>query len=248
MSTNNSNMSNSGMNNLFNQFIGTETQHDSGKNITGISSLLGRIKNSLPGGLVGGAAAGSIIALLMSNKSSRKFAGTAAKYGGAAVLGGLAFKAYKTWQLNNYDQQSVSDRSNKAIMDDSKPYASHDVAPDYELKLIKTMIASAKADGHIDSDEQHKIFQTITQMNLSSEMKATVFDLLNHPIPVEDITRGVHDIGQRSELFLAACLVVDTETPSVKLHLDQMASALALPQDLKQQIIQQARQAINETQ
>ena len=154
MSTNNSNMSNSGMNNLFNQFLGTDNQHDSGKNITGISSLLGRIKNSLPGGLVGGAAAGSIITLLMNNKSSRKFAGTAAKYGGAAVLGGLAFKAYKTWQLNNYDQQSATDRFNKAGTDDNKPYASHDVAPDYELKLIKAMIASAKADGHIDSDEQ----------------------------------------------------------------------------------------------
>ena len=84
-------------------------------------------------------------------------------------------------------------------------------------------------------------------MDLSNEMKATVFDLLNHPIPLDDIVRGVHDIGQKSELYLAACLVADPEIPSVKVHLDQMAHALVLPEDLKQQIISQAQEAINET-
>lgn len=235
------------MNNLFNQFMGTESKQDVGKNITGISNLLGKIKSSLPGSLVSGAAAGSIAALLMSNKSARKFAGTAASYGGAAVLGGLAFKAFKTWQLNSYDKTSSKDYKEDISTNGMNLYGRHVVAPDYELKLIKAMIATAKADGHIDSDEQQKIFQAIARMDLSSEMKATVFDLLNHPISLEDIVRGVHDIGQKSELFLAACLVVDPEAPSVKLHLDQMAKALVLPEDLKHQIIWQAKEVLDET-
>lgn len=240
------------MNNLLNQFIGTENQSDAGKNITGISNLLGKIRNSLPESLVGGAAAGSIVALLTSNKSARKFASTAASYGGAAVLGGLAFKAFKNWQLNSQYQspvtrQSATTCSDSTIGYENYHYGSHVAAPDYELKLIKAMIASAKADGHIDAEEQHEIFQSIARMNLSSEMKTTVFDLLNHPISMEDIVRGVHDIGQKSELFLAACLVVDPDIPSVNVHLDQMANALMLPEDLKRQIIWQAKEVINES-
>ena len=46
--------------------------------------------SGLPGGLAGGVVAGGLVGLLAGNKSARKTAGTAAKYGGAAVLGGLA--------------------------------------------------------------------------------------------------------------------------------------------------------------
>jgi len=231
-------------NNLFNEFMGTENRHNATENINGINGILGKIKNSLPGSLTGTTAAASLVGLLMSNKPARKFARTAATYGGTAVLGGLAFKAYKNWQLNSYEHKTEYDIANA---NDNDQYARHTVAPDYELKLIKAMICSAKADGHIDSSEQQKIFQAIAQMDLSSEMKTTVFDLLNHPIDLDDIVRGVHDTGQRSELFLAACLVADTELPSVKLFLDEMANALMLPQDLKQQIIWQAQDAINES-
>ena len=240
------------MNNLFDQFIGAEHKHDAGKNIAGISNVLGKIRNRLPGGLVGGSATGSIVALLMSNKSARKFASTAASYGGAAVLGGLAFKAFKNWQLNNYDQSSAAARSAATNTDitigyENYHYGSHVAAPDYELKLIKAIIAAAKADGHIDAEEQQKIFQSVARMNLTSDMKATVFGLLSHPIPMDEVVSGVHDIGQKSELFLAACLVVNPDIPSVKAHLDLMANALVLPEDLKQQLIRQAQEVINES-
>ena len=230
-------------NNLFNEFMGNKNKHHVGENLTGISKFLGKIKNNLPQGLVGSTAAGSIIALLISNKPARKFAGTAASYGGAAVLGGLAFKAFKNWQLNLEGQQSAAtDHGYKDII-----YGRHEAAPDYELKLIKAMIAASKADGHIDAEEQQRIFQAVAQMNISNEMKSTVFDLLNHPISIDEIVLGVHDTGQKSELFLAACLVSDPHLPSVKVCLDQMADALALPEKLKHQILWQAQETINET-
>jgi len=229
-------------NNLFNEFMGNEKKQNADKNLTGISNFLGKIRNNLTGGLVGGAAAGSIIALLINNKPARKFAGTAVSYGGAAVLGGLAFKAFKTWQLNLKGQQSAATgHGDKDIL-----YGRHEVAPDFELKLIKAMIAASKADGHIDAEEQQNIFQAVAQMNISNEMKTTVFDLLNHPISIDEIVLGVHDTGQKSELFLAACLVSDPQLPSVKVCLDQMADALALPEKLKQQILWQVQETINE--
>jgi uncharacterized membrane protein YebE (DUF533 family) len=81
--------------NLLNQFIGPgDTASSAGKSTPGIGDALSRLGDKIPGGLAGGAAAGGIMALLMGNKSARKFAGKAAGYGGAALLGGLAYKAY----------------------------------------------------------------------------------------------------------------------------------------------------------
>jgi len=229
-------------NNLFKEFMGNDKKHNTTEKLTGISNILAKIRNNLTGGLIGGAAASSIIALLINNKPARNFAGSAATYGGAAVLGGLAFKAYKNWQLNMNDQKTaLIDHGYKDFY-----YGRHEVAPDYELKLIKAMIGAAKADGHIDTEEQQRIFRAVAQMNISDEMKSTVFDLLNHPVPLNEIVIGVHDTGQKAELFLAACLVSDPLLPSVRIHLNQLAEALVLPEKLKQHILLQAQETISE--
>ena len=229
-------------NNLLKEFMDNNKKHNTTEKLTGISNILGKIRENLTGGLIGGAAASSIIALLIKNKPARNFAGTAATYGGAAVLGGLAFKAYKNWQLNiNNQKTALIDHGYKDFF-----YGRHEVAPDYELKLIKAMIGAAKADGHIDAEEQQKIFRAVEQMNISEDMKSTVFDLLNHPAPLSEIVIGVHDTGQKAELFLAACLVSDSLLPSVRIYLNQLAEALVLPEKLKQQILLQAQEAINE--
>lgn len=91
------------LNNLLNQFLGSTSSSptDNQGQSQGLSQTLSNLASNIPGALAGGAAAGGIMALLMSNKSARNVAGTAAKYGGAAMLGGLAFKAYQKWQSND---------------------------------------------------------------------------------------------------------------------------------------------------
>ena len=90
--------------NLLNQFIGSSNATLSSNHETqGTGDTLSKLSGSIPGGLAGGAAAGGIMALLVGNKSARKFAGKAATYGGAAVLGGLAYKAFQSWQQNKTD-------------------------------------------------------------------------------------------------------------------------------------------------
>ena len=87
---------------LLNQFLGANSNATSADNIPqGAGDTLNKISENIPGGLVGGAAAGGLMALLIGNKSARKMAKTVAGYGGAAVLGGLAYKAYQNWQQNN---------------------------------------------------------------------------------------------------------------------------------------------------
>jgi uncharacterized membrane protein YebE (DUF533 family) len=90
--------------NLLNQFLGTNgADFSSGNTAQKTGASFNKLSSNIPGGLVGGTAAGGIMALLMGNKSARKFAGKAATYGGAALLGGLAYKAFQNWQQNSGD-------------------------------------------------------------------------------------------------------------------------------------------------
>jgi uncharacterized membrane protein YebE (DUF533 family) len=232
--------------NLLNQFMGSGEVAPSTRNIAqGMGGSLSNLANMIPDGLAGGAAAGGIMALLLSNKSARKFAGTAAGYGGAAILGGLAYKALKSWQHTSRDQAANDISTRYAIKATHDQYTSNKtLSPNFELKLIKAMIAAANADGHIDQDEQQRIFQAIEEMDVSMEMKAQVLALLRQPISVDEIAQGVVDMTQKSELYLVSCLAINPDHPSEQVHLDQLAQALKLPEGLTDELNQQAQQAL----
>ena len=83
------------LNNLLNQFLGAEVNAQTRQTplqVLAIGSVVSPVR--FPAGSPR-CAAGGIVALLMSNKSARKYAGKVATYCGAAVLGGLAYKAFK---------------------------------------------------------------------------------------------------------------------------------------------------------
>jgi uncharacterized membrane protein YebE (DUF533 family) len=234
--------------NLLNQFIGSSgAESSSGNTPQNIGETFNKLSSNMPGGLVGGAAAGGIMALLMGNKSARKFAGKAATYGGAALLGGLAYKAVQNWQQNSSDQTGADTGLNMPTAPDERAFVSNEVMqPAFEMTLIKAMIAAAKADGHIDTDERQRIFKAVEEMSLSNEMKGMVFDLLQQQISVEELVRGVSKVEQKSELYLASCLAINPDHPSEKVHLDQLAAALELPQGLAHELQWQAQKAISE--
>ncbi|MGD9385625.1 MAG: tellurite resistance TerB family protein [Thioalkalispiraceae bacterium] len=218
---------------LLNQFTGT-TNPD---NLNGqsIRDKLGQTANLIPGGLASGAMAGGIMALLIGNKSARKFAGTAATYGGAALLGGLAYKAYKNWQQSNHHQTTINE--NSFTSDET-------ISTDFQLTLLKGMIAAAQADGHIDATEQQRILHSIEKMELSTGMKTLLFDLLRQPITVNELAHSVTSMEQKTELYLVSCLIVDPNQPKEKAYLAELAHVLALPAGLTQQLQMQAQQTM----
>ncbi|MGD2075897.1 MAG: DUF533 domain-containing protein [Gammaproteobacteria bacterium] len=230
--------------NLLDQFMGLGSRGTgaSPAGMSGIGDTLGKLAGNVPGGMAGGAAAGGIMALLMSNKSARKFAGKAATYGGAALLGGLAFKAYRSWQEGNGARAAVHADTQPSALSEERDFTGDEVlTPDFQLTLIKAMIAAAKADGHIDATEQRAIFMGVEQMELSPQMRGLVFDLLARPIAVNELVAGLNTVEQKSEVYLASCLVIDPDDPSEQAHLDQLSRALQLPDGLAEQLQRQAR-------
>jgi len=235
--------------NLLNQFLGSvnkapAAQENSGQ---GFRDTLSNLSSSMPGGLAGGAAAGGIMALLIGNKSARKFAGKAAGYGGAALLGGLAYRAYQQWQSNNAQGDSYPASADQAGSPQQAFVAPPDhLEPAFELTLIKAMIAAAKSDGHIDNEEQQRIFQAVEKMDLSAELKGRVFDYLRQPISADQLASEATTIEQKSELYLASCLAIDLDHASERAHLDALACALLLPSGLAQQLEAQVRESLAE--
>lgn len=220
-----------------------------GTGSNGIGGSLGSLASNIPGGLAGGAAAGGVMALLMGSKSARKVAKKTAAYGGAAVLGGLAYSAFKNWKTNNaqaqgntpvanFDSQQISYQQQQASSTSNEGFSG-----EFQLTLIKAMIAAAKADGHIDAEEQQRIFSAVEQMNMSHEMKGLVFDLLRQPIFIEELAHNAITIEQKSEVYLASCLAINPDHPSEELHLGKLAAALQLPAGLPEEIKRHALQA-----
>jgi uncharacterized membrane protein YebE (DUF533 family) len=235
--------------NLLNQFLGSVNQAPAAQENSGqgFGETLSSLSSGIPGGLAGGAAAGGIMALLVGNKSARKFATKAAGYGGAALLGGLAYRAYQQWQNNDAQRDSPPGSTDQA----ASPQQAFMTPPDhfepaFELTLIKAMIAAAKSDGHIDSEEQQRVFQAVEKMDLSGELKGRVFDYLRQPISAEQLAGEATTIEQKSELYLASCMAIDLDHPSERAHLDALASALLLPRGLAQQLEAQVREALTE--
>ena len=186
----------------------------------------------------------------MGSKSARKFAGKAATYGGAALLGGLAFKAYQNWQGGNQNTAAAATPAQQKV----DPSSFHqqalsqqaDQAVNPELVLVKAMIAAAKADGHIDAEEQKRIFEAVEKTSLSASEKGLIFDYLQKEIPIFEITSGVSGIELKAEVYLASCLVITPDHPAERAHLDNLAMALQLPEGLAKQLEQQAQEALSE--
>jgi len=225
---------------LFDQFVGTGGAAGGLQGVmNNVSGAASRASSGIPGGLAGGLAAGGIVSLLVGSKKARKYAGKAATFGGAALLGGAAFKLYQNWQQNSNASPQAAPAGPLSNTLQSKASES------YQVTLIKAMIAAAKADGHIDSNEQSKIFEAVETLALPADEKALIFDFLSKPISVMEIAQGLENIEQKTEVYLASCLVCDTENPAAKQYLEQLAAVLNLPADLKQAIEAQAQQAAN---
>lgn len=232
---------------ILNPFVGSGSTAEvpGGGGGGGLRDTLGKLSNGLPGGLAGGAAAGGIMALLMSNKSARKFAGTAATVGGAAVLGGLAYKAYQQWQSTSSDGALSQPPSGHTALQRPEHIAPPQrQQPAADLTIIKAMISAAKADGHIDEHEQQRIFQAVDEMAFSDQLKARVFDYLRQPVTVEELAHEVTTLEQKSEVYLAACMVTSINHPAERAYLHALGYALQLPQGLTQQLDAQAQQAV----
>jgi uncharacterized membrane protein YebE (DUF533 family) len=188
----------------------------------------------------GGALAGGVLGLLLGNKKVRKkvskLTGGVLGYGGAAALGALAHRAYQDYSSGKSVQAAGPATSNEvaevapADLPHARPAAD---GTSFELILIRGMIAAAKADGHVDADEQSRLFGEVERLGLGAEEKAYVFDALSRSDDLHTLAAAPANQEQAAELYLASRLAIDPDQAVERVYLDALAARLKLPSELR---------------
>lgn len=229
---------------LLDQFLGSDTQD---QNTDAPAQSGSGIPDALKG-FGGGLAAGGLAGLLLGTKKGRKMAGGAAKIGGVAVLGGLAYKAYNDWQASKAGGSTAGQASTgpapRSPMKNVTPEAEGTAflpAPEAErnalgVKIIQAMIAAAKADGHIDAEEQQRIFGKFDEAGLGMEEKAFLMDELRKPLDIDAIVALADNTEQAVEIYAASCLAIDPDDPAEQAYLAMLSARLKLAPELKTNI------------
>ena len=141
-------------------------------------------------GFGGGALTGGLAGLLLGSKSGRKLAGSALTYGGLAVAGALAHRAYQNYQAGKTASPAASASVPLLLPPPpDTPFNSASEADQQALgrNLLRAMISATKADGHIDATEQANIFAQMDRLNVSAEDKVFVMDELRKPLDVDAV-------------------------------------------------------------
>ncbi len=203
-------------------------------------SPLDALPDSLKG-FGGGLATGGLAGILLGTKGGRKMATKAVKLGGLAVLGGLAYKAYTNWQQGKAASQAdardpVGEMKNITPKAEGTPFLP---APQHErnelgMKLLQAMIAAAKADGHIDAEEQKRIFARLDEAGLNAEEKGFLMDELRKPLDIDAIVSLADSPEQAVEIYAASCMAIDPDDPAEQAYLAMLSARLKLAPELKQ--------------
>lgn len=226
---------------LIEQFLGTGAQSGGAAGMA--RSAQQKFQASGLNSFGGGAAVGGVLGLLLGGKKMRKMAKGAVGYGGAAVLGALALRAYQNYQQGRPAQgaAALTPEALAQVPATSLPHAlpAADGSP-FELLLMRAMVGAAKADGHIDAAEQQHVFEQVERLGLDAEAKAAVFDLITRPLDLSHLDASVGNEAQRAEVYLAARLATDGDHPGERAYLDALASRLQLPAALRAHLENQA--------
>lgn len=169
--------------------------------------------------------------------------GSAGRLGGLALIGTLAYQAYQSWQANqgqpNRGQHAPAparaggfipsaDEAARMLGGTRFAPASPAEEQDQARALLIAMITAAKADGHIDAEEQRRIFGEMDRHALEADDKAFLMDALRAPVDVEAVARLARSPEQASELYAASLMAVTIDSPQERAYLDDLARQLGL--------------------
>lgn len=197
------------------------------------------------GGLAGSALVGAI-----SGKKGKKMAKGALKVGALAAVGGLAYTAYQRYRQNSPALAPVGQEpagtapqaGNGAWRDiPEQRFAAVTENPGGagSILLVRAMIAAAASDGHMDADEQDRVFAEAGKMNLSPQEKARLFDELRNPLSLQQIVAKVANPETAVEVYAASLIAIDEQRPEGQTYLRALATALELPSELVKSVHEQ---------
>ena len=172
----------------------------------------------------GGALAGGLAAILLGSKTGRQIGGEVLKLGGMAAVGALAYKAWNDWQAGKAPAPAAETaRASTPLLPPpaGTPFNPVNEAGQQRLArhLLRAMIAAAKSDGHVDAQEQARIFGEMDKLDLSSEDKAFVMDELRSKLDIDAVADAASSPEEAAEIYAASLLAIDVDNAAERGYL-----------------------------
>lgn len=202
----------------------------------GLSSVTEKAKDIWQGQSTMGktAIAGGILGVLFTS-GGRKLLGAGSKLGATALIGGLAYRAYQDWQAGKAPVTGPAEIAPPPLNSAFLP-GETSAANDLSERLLRAMVAAAKADGHISAQERLRIDKALEQLDIGAEAQAFITTELAAPLDVTKIASLARNEEEAAEIYAATVLVVDEQSPEERGYLDMLASALKLDPALAKHI------------
>lgn len=217
---------------------GLSKQLGGGSSQGGGSSSGFDIKSLLGGGAMG---------MLIGSKRGRSMGGKALKYGAIAGVGALAWKAWQSSQASKEGNAQHGTAQHSTAQASAEGERVEALSGEYQerrsLELLQAMIMAARADGHIDEQEQALISDQIDALGADQEMHNWVEQQLKAPLDAQALAREADSPQAAREMYLISVAVTDDQNPMERAWLDQLGSALNLSKEMTAELERQAQQA-----
>lgn len=224
--------------------------HQGGNSGVDVKGMLSGLSKQLGGATQGGGSSGGFdmksllgggaMGMLVGSKRGRSMGGKALKYGAIAGVGMLAWKA---WQSSQAAKEGSAGSAQSAAEGERVEVLSGEYQERRSLELLQAMIMAARADGHIDEQEQRLITEQIDALGADQEMHNWVAQQLKAPLDAQALAREADSPQAAREMYLISVAVTDDQNPMERAWLDQLASALNLPKEMTAELERQAQQA-----
>jgi uncharacterized membrane protein YebE (DUF533 family) len=180
---------------------------------------------------MGTAVLGGLGALVFGSSAGRSVLGSAAKLGGAALIGGLAYKAYQNYQAGKplLDAQQQPDLLPAPAGTGFEPEATTEQTA---LVFIRAMIAAAAADGTIDPDEREAILGGLREAGMDQEANEWLSAEMANPASVDTLVEAAESPELSAQIYTAARIAINPDTAAEKDFLAGLAGSLGLDAEL----------------
>jgi uncharacterized membrane protein YebE (DUF533 family) len=174
---------------------------------------------------------GGLGALVFGTSTGRSVAGSAAKLGGLALIGGLAYKAYQNHQAGKplLDSRQQQELLPAPAGTGFEPQAASNATA---LVFIRAMIAAAAADGHIDAEERSTILGGLKEAGLDQEAHQWLAEEMAKPASIDALAEAAASPELAAQIYTAARIAINPDNPAEKDFLAGLSGSLGLDTEL----------------
>lgn len=115
--------------------------------------------------------------------------------------------------------------------------------PEVELRsraMLKSMIAAAKAEGHLDELERGLVEAGLRRIAADGDTRRWFEDHLRRPLDPAEVACAAGTPQMAAERYLASLLVADETNFMERAYLDELARQMTLPEGMKAELECQA--------